>query len=699
VEASDGLQDGTRRAPKIYVGTEGERTIHSGERAGDRSVRIIRPRLEGVHIEAPGYVVVESEPEPTGGFARGWRAAKRFLIGAPIRSEHEVHERLTKFKGLAVFASDNISSSAYATEEIMRVLVLAGAGALALTMPLTIAIVVMLAIVVTSYQQTVRTYPNGGGSYIVASENLGDIPGLIAGAALLIDYVLTVAVSIAAGIAAVTSAFPETYPFRVHLCVAAIILITLGNLRGIRESGTIFAAPCYIYLFAILGLLAFGMFRWATGTLPPYVPPSGEFEGAGRALTLFLILRAFSSGSVALTGTEAVTNGIPAFKPPESRNAGIVLIWMGALFGVIFLGMSFLSTQIGIVPDPSEVETVVSQLTRTLVGTGPYYYLVQFSTTLLLILAANTSFADFPRLSSIMAKAKFLPGHFAFRGERLAFTNGIILLATIAAILTVIFQGSVTALIPLYTVGVFVAFTLSQSGMVRHHYRERQRGWRLSMVINATGALATAVVAVVVGITKFALGAWIILLLIPTLVLILLGIRRHYTEAREQLAVTDEDLHTRPDLDPEKLDHVVIIPVADLNRASVRAVAYARSLTGQVDHPDDEGHAHVVAVHVTDNVEEGEALKERWDQSGLGVDLVIVESPFRALVGPLMTYINALERQQPEATSIVTVLLPEYMPAHWWEHVLHTQTALRLKAALLFRPRTAVASVPYHLHD
>ena len=703
----DGNRAPRRRPGRVYVGTEGERSVRPGSHRGDRAVRIVRPRLEGVHVEAPGYIVVEQEPEPTGRLGRSWRATKRVLIGAPIRSEHEVHERLTKLKGLAVFASDNISSSAYATEEIMRVLVLAGAGALALTMPLTIAIVVMLGIVVTSYQQTVRAYPNGGGSYIVASENLGDIAGLIAGSALLIDYVLTVAVSIAAGIAAITSAFPETFPWRVHLCVACIALITLGNLRGIRESGTIFAAPCYIYLFSILGLLAFGMFRWATGTIPPYVPPTGEMEGPARALSLFLILRAFSSGSVALTGTEAVTNGIPAFKPPESRNAGIVLIWMGSLFGVIFLGMSFLSTQIGIVPDPSEVETVVSQLTRTLVGTGPYYYLVQFSTTLLLILAANTSFADFPRLSSIMAKAKFLPGHFAFRGERLAFTNGIILLASIAAILTIIFQGSVTALIPLYTVGVFVAFTLSQSGMVRHHWRDRERGWRLSMAINAAGATATAVVAIVVGITKFALGAWIILLLIPTLVLILLAIRRHYLNARDQLALAPQDLQTHPDLDPERIHHTLIIPVADLNRATARAIAYAQSLTGHTsgdshataaaEGEDDDAQTHVVAVHVTDNVEDGEALKERWDQMGLGVDLVILESPYRALVGPLLTYINALERQHPDGTSIVTILLPEYMPAHWWEHFLHTQTALRLKAALLFRPRTAVTSVPYHL--
>jgi hypothetical protein len=419
---------------------------------------------------------------------------------------------------------------------------------------------------------------------------------------------------------------------------------------------------------------------------------------------------------VALTGVEAVSNGIPAFKPPESRNARVTLIWMASLFAAVFLGISFLAGQLGVVPDPTEAETVLSQIARTLVGTGGYYYLVQFATTVLLILAANTSFADFPRLASLMARDKFLPGQFAFRGERLAFNNGIAALAAVAAVLVVVFGGSVTNLIPLYTVGVFVAFTLSQTGMVVHHWRLREPGWRRGMAVNALGAAATAVVAVVVGVTKFALGAWVVLVLIPLLVLLLLGIRRHYHIARDQLVVTDEDLRTRPDLDPQQLQHVVVIPVADLNRAAVRAVAYARSLTGQVDAGASAGaigaggpagrdgaaaapRAHLVAVHITDDVAAGERLKERWDRAGLGVDLVILESPYRALAGPLLAYVNALERQQPEVTSVVTVLLPEYIPAHWWEHVLHTQTALMLKGSLLFRPRTAVLSVPYHLAD
>jgi len=690
----------TRPNTRVLVGTEGERTVHPGVHAGDRAVRIVRPRLEGVQVEAPGFVRVERSPEPHGALARGWHSAKRFLIGTPIRSAQEGHERLNKVAGLAVFATDNVSSSAYATEEIMRVLVLAGVGALWLTMPLTIGIVVLLAIVAISYQQTIRAYPGGGGSYKVASENLGAVAGLIAGAALLIDYVLTVAVSTSAGVAAITSAFPALYAERVLICVGAIALITLGNLRGIRETGSLFAGPLYVYIIGLLGVIAYGVFRWATGTLPPYEPPAHAVEEVAQttqALTLFLILRAFSSGSVALTGVEAVSNGVPAFKPPEPRNASITLAWMAGIFATIFLGMSFLAGQLHIVPDPAEVETVVSQLTKTLVGKGWYYYVVQFSTTLLLILAANTSFNGFPRLASIMAKDKFLPSHFAFRGERLAFTNGIVVLAVIAALLVWGFQGSVTGLIPLYTVGVFIAFTLSQAGMVRHWWHLRERGWRVSMAVNATGATATAVVALVVGITKFALGAWVVLVLIPIIVVMLLGVRRHYRGAHDQLVLTERDLHTRPDLDPAQLQHTIVIPVADLNLATMRAIAYAESLTGVVDHPDEMSRAHIIAVHVTDDVGEGEELKERWQRTNPGVDLVILESPYRALVGPLLTYINALEKQRAEGTSIVTVLLPEYIPAHWWEHILHTQTALRLKASLLFRPRTAVASVPYHL--
>src|SRR5947209_7433466 len=460
---------------------ESRETIQ-GAKPGDRFVRVATHK--GFTRVGRGHLVPRpGTGAPTTHFGRMLQFVSRMLFGRPLASTDEPHERLNVFKGLPVFASDNISSSAYATEEIMRVLALAGAGALALTMPITIVIVVVLAIVVISYQQTIRAYPSGGGSYIVASDNLGPLAGLTAAGALLVDYVLTVSVSIAAGVAALTSIFPGLFDFRVVAGVAFVVLLTLGNLRGIRESGTIFTAPTYVYLVAIYGLLAYGLFRFATGTLPEYQPPPEwlQAEHGTEALGVFLILRAFSAGSVALTGTEAVSNGVPAFKPPEWRSARLVLIMMGACFGSIFLGMSFLAGQLGIVPDPTEEQTVISQLTSLLVGAGsPFHYLVQVSTALLLVLAANTAFADFPRFASILARDRFVPRIIQFRGDRLASTGGIVFLALPAGFLPVAVEGPVTNLIPLYTVGVFVAFTLSQSGMVRHWWklREVEPGWR-----------------------------------------------------------------------------------------------------------------------------------------------------------------------------------------------------------------------------
>ncbi len=484
-------------------------TVH-GHHPGDRYVRVKRHR--SFRRAGAGHLVLaRGVGGPKGRLGRLFAAFKRLLVGRPLMTAEEPHERVNVFTGLAVFASDNISSSAYATEEIMRVLVLAGAGALALTLPITIVIVAVLAIVVLSYQQTIGAYPSGGGSYIVASDNLGPLAGLTAAGALLTDYVLTVSVSIAAGVAALTSIFPGLFEYRVAAGIACVAILCLGNLRGIRESGAIFTAPCYVYLVAIFGLLGYGFFLYTSGGLPPYEAPAAWSEAHGtESLGLLLILRAFASGSVALTGTEAVSNGVPAFKPPEPRHAKIVLVLMGTFFGSIFLGMSFLAGQLGILPDPTEEETVVSQLTRTLVGDNtPYHYLVQLSTALLLVLAANTAFADFPRLSSILGRDRFLPRLFAFRGDRLAFTSGIVLLAAIAAGLIVAFEGSVTNLIPLYTVGVFIAFTLSQAGMVQHWWRLRgqERGWQLRAGINGLGAVTTSIVAIEVGFSKFALGA------------------------------------------------------------------------------------------------------------------------------------------------------------------------------------------------
>ncbi|MDP9273856.1 MAG: APC family permease [Chloroflexota bacterium] len=647
---------------------------------------MVRPFADEFRSHAPGHLIaterVLQRHGPIGRFADGLRRA---LVGERIASEREIHERIGRVKGLAVFASDNISSSAYASEEIMRVLLAAGAGALALTMPITIAIVAVLAIVVTSYQQTIRAYPSGGGSYIVASDNLGPLPGLVAAGALLTDYVLTVAVSIAAGVAALTSIFPELFDTRVVIGVAFVALLWLGNLRGIRESATLFAIPTYVYLIAIYGLIGFGLWRVATGTLPPYhAPAAWTAAGTTQALGLILILRAFASGSVALTGTEAVSNGVPAFRPPEWVNARAVLVMMGAFFGTIFLGISFLAGQLGVVPDPTEQQTVVSQIAATLVGDGtPFHYLIQISTALLLVLAANTAFADFPRLASILGKDRYLPRQFQFRGDRLAFSVGIMVLAVLAAVLIVAFSGSVTNLIPLYTVGVFVAFTLSQSGMVRHWWRlrDQERGWRWRAVLNGTGAIATGVVAIIVGAAKFALGAWIILILIPLLIGMMWAISRHYRAVEAALEV---DTSRGPAPLPVVRAPRVLVPISRLDQAAISALVYARSIS-----PD------VTALHVADGREAVEAMQRRWEEWGADIKLVILESPYRAFMAPLLAYLDASEQMDPSRS--MTVVLSEFVPRHIWEYPLHNQTALRLKLRLFFRPNTVVVDVPYHL--
>ncbi len=476
----------TPRRPTLDTDLRSRRYVQ-GAKPGSRYVRIVRPFAKEFRQRSRGHLVAtEQVLEPKGPLGRMVQGMRRALVGARIPSELEAEERVGVLKGLAIFASDNISSSAYATEEIMRVVVLAGAGALALTMPLTVGIVLVLGIVVISYQQTIAAYPSGGGSYVVANENLGRLPGLVAAGALLTDYVLTVAVSVAAGVAALTSIFPSLLEHKVVIGVVLIGLLWLGNLRGIRESGSIFAVPTYIYLVAIGGLLGTGMLLWASGSLPTYsVPQAWTTEHGSEALGLLLILRAFTSGAVALTGTEAVSNGVTAFKEPSARNARTVLLLMGGSFAVIFLGISFLSSQIGIVPDPSEAQTVISQLAATIMGERtPYHYLVQLSTAVLLVLAANTAFNGFPRLASILGQDLYLPRQFKFRGDRLAYSVGIGVLALIAIGLLWAFEGSVTNLIPLYTVGVFIAFTLSQAGMVRHWWRlrgeERQWWWRAS---------------------------------------------------------------------------------------------------------------------------------------------------------------------------------------------------------------------------
>ncbi|MBI2910703.1 MAG: APC family permease [Chloroflexi bacterium] len=649
-----------------------------GARPGDRAIRIARHR--GFRTLGPGLIAPRrGVGEPRGPLGRALGGLKRLLIGSPIATAQEITERVSVPRGLAIFASDNISSSAYATEEIMRVVVLAGTGALVLTMPITLAIVAVLAIVVVSYRQVIRAYPAGGGSYTVAHENLGPLAGLVAAAALLTDYVLTVAVSVSAGVAALTSAFPALFARRVEIALMVLALMTLVNLRGLRESGRVFTAPTYVYVISMLGLLALGIVRVASGSLPAYEPPP-EWVAAHAAepLALLLVLRAFASGSVALTGTEAVSNGVPAFKPPEVPRAQTTLVAMGALFATIFLGISFLAGQLGLVPDPWEEVTINSLLARALVGESWYYYLVQFSTALLLVLAANTAFNGFPRLGSILARDHYLPRQFSFRGDRLAFSSGIAALALVAGLLIWAYQGSVTGLIPLYTVGVFIAFTLSQAGLVRRWWVERPRNWRVSLVTNGCGAGATGIVAVVVGVSKFALGAWMVLLLIPILVGMMWSIRLHYRRmaqaSQPETPVNPRALHVR-----------AVVPVANVELPARQALAYALAIA-----PPER----VAAVHVTDDEESAHRFRRMWQETAMEAHLVIIESPFRSLTGPLLAYIDAVRETHPSDT--LTVVLPEYVPGHWWEHLLHNHTALRLKAALLFRQGVVVTNIPYH---
>ena len=652
-----------------------------GQRPGDRYVRVVRPFEDMFERGDEGELVATLRTVTA---RTGWhtklRALRTLLIGRPIPSHREHEERLTKLKALAIFSSDNISSSAYATEEIMRILVLAGVGALALTLPLTVVIVVVLAIVATSYRQTIRAYPNGASAYLVASDTLGARAGLVAAGALLIDYTLTVAVSISAAVAAITSIVPELFPERVLIAVALVAVLALGNLRGVRESGTLFMAPTYLYVVVVLGVIGLGLARYLGGDLPAYEAPPGWLEAETTGpLTLFLILRAFSSGAVALTGTEAISDGVPAFKPPEWRNARTTLTWAAAIFGTLFLGISFLASNIGIVPDPSEQQTVLSQLTRALTGEGPYLYLVQLATALLLALAANTSFADFPRLSSFLARDSYMPRQFAFRGERLAFTTGILALAGLAMLLLIAFGASVTALIPLYTLGVFVAFTLSQSGMVVRWYRRREAGWRRGLAINGIGAATTGFVALIVAVSKFAAGAWMVIILIPALMALLLAIRRHYERLDAALELIPFSGAPRTARGP-----IVIVPVARLDRAAAQAIAFARSVSPEA-----------IAVHVTNDADAVESMRRQWPEWAGGMELVIVESPYRALIGPLLAYMDALQRQDPSRP--VLVVLSEFVPRHWWENLLHNQTALRLKLRLFTRRNTIVADVPYHL--
>jgi len=653
-----------------------------GKRPGDAYVRIVRPFEDAFHrgSEEGGLVATERTVLDRRGPTAPLRRLRTWLIGRPIRSEREEHERLTKVKGLAIFSSDNISSSAYGPEEIMRVLALAGAGALSLTLPLAGLITIMLAIVTLSYRQTIKAYPKGASSYIVASDNLGSGAGILAAAALLIGYVVTVAVSVSAGVAAMTSIIPGIYGERVLISVGLVLLIMLGNLRGIRESGTIFMVPTYAYIVVMLAIVGYGVVRSVLGDVEPFVAPAGwaAVEAGGQALGLFLVLRAFSQGAVALTGVEAISDGVPAFKPPEWKNARTTLTWAAVVFATLFVGIAYLVTTIRIIPDPSEEQTVLSLLVRHLTGDGFVLVVAQVATALILVLAANTSFADFPRLSSFLARDDFLPRQFAYRGERLAFTTGIVALSLMAIGLLIGFEASVSGLIPLYTLGVFIAFTLSQGGMLVRWWRRREPGWRMGLAINGLGALTTLVVALVVGSSNFLQGSWLVIVLVPILMLLLLAIRGHYRDLDAALAV--ERVPEAGEVAPKP---IVIVPIARLDRPALQAIAFANSISSEA-----------VAVHVTNDPDTADAIRERWPDWARSTELVVVESPYRALIGPLLAYMDALQRQAPDRP--ILVVLAEFVPRHWWENLLHNQTALRLKLRLFSRRNTIVADVPYH---
>jgi amino acid transporter len=600
---------------------------------------------------------------------------KRLLVGSPISTAHADHERLSRATGLAVLSSDALSSVAYATEEILRVLMIGGAAALSLSTPVSAVIALLLLIVAFSYRQTIFAYPTGGGAYLVAKDNIGDTPALVAAAALLIDYTLTVAVSIAAGVAALTSAFPALHVSRVELALGFMTVLALGNLRGVRESGRIFSVPTYFFIGGILALLAVGAWRWATGTIVPLDQAAATALPVG-SLGLFAILTAFANGCTAMTGVEAVSNGVPAFRKPESKNAAATLVVMAVLAVGMFVGITLLAHAYVIVP--SDTETVVSQIARAVFGgRGWPYYAIQAGTMLILVLAANTAYADFPRLASIVSRDRYLPRQFMNQGDRLAFSNGIVVLSVCAGLLLVIFGGDTHALIPLYMIGVFVSFTLSQFGMVIHWRRLREPGWRTSAVINGIGAVVTAIVLVIVASTKAAEGAWIIILLIPTLVVIFRTTRQHYDHVASQLSL--REFAPLP-----KLRNIVLLPVSGVHRAVLQALHYAHTLS------DD-----VRALYVSTDPHSLELVRKDWEQWGEGVPLVVLESPYRSMLEPLLGYINELEATQPDA--YVTIVLAEFVPARWWQHLLHNQRALLLKGALLFRPNTVVTNVPFHL--
>ncbi|HYH93768.1 MAG TPA: APC family permease [Candidatus Saccharimonadales bacterium] len=665
----------------------GGRRPLQGRKPGDKRVRVERPHAPYFRYTGLGTLTAkEAASVPTTPGARLAARIKGVVLGRPLHQDEELGERLSKRKALAIFSSDAISSSAYATEEIILAFTLAGAGALAigLALEVSIAIAALLVIVAFSYRQVCIAYPTGGGSYSVSKANFGKMASLIAASALLIDYNLTAAVSTSSAVEQIVSAIPSLDPVRVEIGVLGIGLITIANLRGVREAGNIFAVPTYLFLFSALLMIAIGAYRilvLGEGNQPPPPEIVASTTVTAQTVSVVLLLRAFASGAVALTGTEAIATGVPAFKPPEPKNAATTLMVMAGILAILFVGITFLATNYAVYPQEVPKQTVIAQVARIIYGDSIAFFAFQAFTALLLFLAANTSFAAFPRLAAVLAEDGFFPRQFSFRGDRLAFSTGIILLGLISASLVVAAGGKTHALIPLYAVGVFIDFTISQGGMIRHWLRTRDPGWRRRMTINAVGCVATAVVAVVVTSVKFFDGAWLVIVLIPVLVAMMLFIRREYTAQERELEVRDDLV-----VDPPHREQRVVVPINGINRAVIQAVKFGRTMS-----PD------IRAVFVTEDPEAGDELRARWERQIPGVPLVIVESPYRALISPVLAYLDVLDQAWPpdKEAPITIVVLPEYVARHWWDRLLYNQTAKRLKAALVGREHTVVADVPY----
>ena len=614
---------------------------------------------------------------------------KRVLIGRPLASSEAEHQRLPKSIALSTFSSDAISSTAYATEEILHVTAF-GASSLALGLdklqPIAIVVAVLLAMVVFSYRKTIYAYPHGGGSYLVSKDNLGATPSLVAGASLLIDYILTVAVSVSSGVAAIISipTFRDLVDLRVPMCLALVALVTMVNLRGVKESGKAFAVPTYLYIVMFSALLVYGLGRVFFGEIgtvefdPEYAEGLRE---TGGNLSMFFLLKGFSSGAVALTGVEAIADGVPVFRKPEAQNAARTLLLMAVILGTLFLGASVLASHLR--PFPNELETANSQMAQVVFGEGnPLYVILQFATAGILILAANTAYADFPRLSSIIARDGYLPRQFGNRGDRLVFSNGVVFLGVAASVLIVAFGGIVTALIPLYAIGVFTSFTLSQSGMFVRQIKRKEPGWRTGAAISGIGATATFIVAVIVATTKFTDGAWLPVVVVPAVILLFRAIKKHYVTVNEALYVTPADVP------PEPARHTFVVLVSRVHKGVIEALNYASSL-----RPD-----HLTALHIAADESEHEQIQREWREFGFSVPLEIVDSPYREIVAPVERFLDELDARWNDDR--ITVLIPEFVVGvRSVSNVLHGQAALGLKLALLDRPNTVVTSVPFHVTE